>query len=73
MAGSVRLDANISGLLASLERNLDSLVKARDPQTADLAYDLQNAIDKIRAELGHSLQRVPHADTDESEIKRLAL
>lgn len=51
MAGSVRLEAHTSGLLASLERNLASLAKARDPQTADLAYELQNAIDKLRAEL----------------------
>jgi len=31
---------------------LDILVKARDPRTADLAYELQKAIDKIRADLG---------------------
>ena len=52
MAGIVRVDAHISGLLASLERNLDILIKARDPRTADLAYELQKAIDKIRADLG---------------------
>ena len=48
MAGGASIDA----LLASLEMNLGNLAKARDPKTADLAYELQNAIDKIRAELG---------------------
>jgi hypothetical protein len=35
-----------------LEANLARLAEARDPQTVDLAHDLQKAIDKIRAELG---------------------
>jgi hypothetical protein len=52
MAGSVRSEADIRALLASLETNLDSLAKARDPKTADLAHELQNVIDKIRAEIG---------------------
>jgi len=53
MAGNPSTDAHASALLAALEMNLASLVEARDPQTADLAYEIQNTIDKIRAELGH--------------------
>jgi hypothetical protein len=51
IAGHALDDAQLSGLLASLELNLSNLVTARDPQTVELAYELQNAIDNIRAEL----------------------
>jgi len=51
MAGHALNDAQLSTLLASLEMNLRNLVKARDPQTVALAYELQNAIDNIHAEL----------------------
>ena len=44
-------DAHLTALLAALEMNLARLADARDPQTVDLAHDLQKAIDKIRAEL----------------------
>ena len=50
MAGSVSIDA--SALLAALQTNLARLVEARDPQTAELAYELQNIIDKVQADLG---------------------
>ena len=50
MADSVSIDA--SALLAALEMNLARLAEARDPQTADLAYELQNIIDKVQADLG---------------------
>ena len=52
MAGEGSTDAHLNGLLASLENHLGKLVQARDPATAEIAYELQNAIDNIRAELG---------------------
>ena len=53
MAGDDSIDEHPSALLAALEMNLARLAQARDPQTADLAHEIQNIIDKIRAELGH--------------------
>ena len=38
-------------LLEALESNLNNLAEARDPQTIGLALELQNAIDRIRANL----------------------
>jgi hypothetical protein len=52
MAGRASNDAHIRALLASLEINLANVVKARDPATVALAFEIQNTIDKIRAELG---------------------
>ena len=52
MPGDSSNDAHISGLLASLETILVNLVKSRDPATVELAFELQNAMDKIRSELG---------------------
>ena len=51
MAGEGSKDAHLNALLASLEMDLSNLVKARDPTTVEFAYELQNAIDNIRAEL----------------------
>jgi uncharacterized protein YicC (UPF0701 family) len=53
MAGDASTDAHLSAVLAALEMTLARLAQARDPQTANLAYEIQNTIDKIRAELGH--------------------
>jgi hypothetical protein len=53
MAGDASTDAHSSALLAALEMNLARLAEARAPQTADLAHENQNIIDKIRAELGY--------------------
>jgi len=50
VAGNDPSDAYAS-LLASLEMSLGSLVDLRDPRTADLIYEMQNAIDNIRADL----------------------
>ena len=52
MAGGASTDAHLTALLAALEMNLARLADARDPQTVDLAHDLQKTIDKIRAEIG---------------------
>jgi hypothetical protein len=52
MADKASNNEHLNTLLASLETNLANLVKARDPATVALAYELQNTIDKIRAELG---------------------
>ena len=52
MAGEASTDAHLTALLAALEMNLARLADARDPQTVDLAHDLQKTIDKIWAELG---------------------
>ena len=52
VVSSALSDAQLRALLSSLELNLDRLAKSSDPQTAELAYELQNTIDKIRAELG---------------------
>jgi len=54
MAGDVSNDAHLSALLASLETNLGNLIEARDLQTVKLAYELQNAIDNIRAKLSQT-------------------
>ena len=53
MASYASTDAHSSAVLAALEMTLARLAEARDPQTANLAYEIQNTIDKIRAELGH--------------------
>ena len=55
MAGEASTDAHLTALLAALELNLARLADARDPQTVDLAHDLQKTIDQIRAELGQLL------------------
>jgi len=52
MAGDDSIDAHPSALLAALEMTLARLAEARDPQTVDLAHEIQNIIDRIRAELG---------------------
>jgi hypothetical protein len=52
MAGGASTDAHLTALLAALEMNLARLAEARDPQTVDLAHELQMTIDKIRAEIG---------------------
>ena len=52
MASAPSADAYPSALLVALEMNLARLAENRDPQTADLAYELLNIIDKVRAELG---------------------
>ena len=52
MVGEASNDAPLNALLASLEKELGNLVKARDPATVELAYELQNTMDKIRVELG---------------------
>ena len=52
MAGNGSFDADPSALLAALEMSLARLAEARDPQTADLAHEIQIIIDKIRTELG---------------------
>jgi hypothetical protein len=51
MTGTALSDAQLRALLASLEMNLDRLARSRDPHTVDLALELKNTIDKIRAEL----------------------
>ena len=52
MAGGASTDAHLTALLAALEMNLARLAEARDPQTVDLAHELQMTIDKFRAEIG---------------------
>jgi hypothetical protein len=52
MAGGASTDAHLTALLAALEMNLARLAEARDPQTVNLAHELQMTIDKIRAEIG---------------------
>lgn len=43
--------AQIAGnVLASLEAELSALIELRDPNTAVIVYELQKAIDRIRAE-----------------------
>ena len=54
MVGEASNDAPLNALLASLEINLGNLVKARDPTTVELAYELQNTIDNIRVQLGQT-------------------
>ena len=57
MVGNALSEAQLRALLSSLELNLDRLAKSSDPQTAELAYELQNTIDKIRAELPNMVTR----------------
>ena len=35
--------------LEAMERNLNNLAEARDPQTVEVALELQTAIDRMRA------------------------
>jgi hypothetical protein len=51
MADSACVNVPTERFLEALERNLNSLADARDPQTVGLAHELQNAIDRIRANL----------------------
>jgi hypothetical protein len=72
MADEASPGSHLTALLAALEMNLARLADARDPQTVDLAHDLQKAIDQIRAELGQLLHKdaVPGTATSASHQRR---